>query len=88
MVIEKTGHFVNLSTGSLRELRTGLCGASAWEGIYEAADFTANKADAGTHELKSKPLFAEARDIVEILAALSETQEDEAVPTNLGDDLE
>ena len=49
LVIDKAGNFVILSTSSLRELQTGLWGASAWKEMYEAAVFTANKADAATH---------------------------------------
>ena len=54
--------------------------------MYEAAVFTANKTNAATQGLKFKPLPADARAIVEKLPALSETQEDEADATDLGDD--
>ena len=56
--------------------------------MYEAAVFTAKKKEAATHGLKFKPLSAEARAIAGELPALNETQEDEAVVTNLGGDLE
>ena len=88
MVIEKTGHSVNLSTDNLRELQTDLWGGSAWEKVYEVAVFTANKADAATHGPKFKPLSVEARIAVGKIPASGETQEDKAVATNLGGDLE
>ena len=57
---DKAGHFVNLSTGSLRELQTGLWGGRAWEEMCEVDVFTANMAGASAHGLKLKPLSATA----------------------------
>ena len=57
MVIDKTEHFVNLSTGSLRELKTDLLGSGTWVEMYEVAVFTANKTggdglSAGSSDMK------------------------------------
>ena len=37
VVVDKTGRFVNLSNGSLRELQTDLWGDSVWGEMYEVA---------------------------------------------------
>ena len=84
----KIGHFVNLSTGSLRELQTGLWGARAWEEMCEAAVFTANEAGAAAHGLKLKPLFASVRVIVDKLLPGGGAQQGGGTATNLSDDLE
>ena len=55
--------------------------------MYGEAAFAANKTDAATNGLRFKPLSAEVRAIADKPPALSETQEDGAVATNLGDDL-
>jgi len=55
--------------------------------MYGEAVFAANKTDAATNGLRFKPLYAEVRAIADKPPALSETQEDGAVATNLGDDL-
>ena len=61
MTIGKIGHFVNLGTGSLRELQTDLLGGWVWGEMCEVAVFTANKAGAAALGLKLKPLSASAR---------------------------
>ena len=43
VAIDKAGHFVNLSTASLRELQTDLRGAGVWKEMCEMAVFTAKK---------------------------------------------
>ena len=88
MAIDKTGHFVNLSTGSLRELQMEFWGARTWEEMCEMAVFTANEADAAAHGLKFKPLSASARAIVEKLLPGDGPQQGGGPATNLGGDLE
>ena len=85
---DKIGHFVNLSTDSLRELQTGLWGGRVWEEMCEVAVFTANKTGAAAHGLKLKPLSAVARAVVGKLTAGDGTRRDEGAATNLGDGLE
>ena len=88
VIVDKTGHFVNLRNGSLRELQTGLWGGRVWKEMYEVAVFTANKTDAVAQGLKLRLLSAEAKAIVDKLPAGDETQKDEAAATNLGGNLE
>ena len=88
VTIDEVGHFVSLSTGSLRELQTDLWGAQAWGEIYEAAVFTANETNAAAHGLRPKPMSASARAIVDKPPPGGEAQQEGDTTTNLGDDLE
>ena len=86
LVIDKTGPFVILGTGSLSELQTDIWGAEDWKEMYEVAVFTANKADTEAQGLMPKPLSAEA--IIDMPPALAQPLEDGAVAINLAGDLE
>ena len=88
VTIGKTRHFANLSTGSLRELHTGLWDGRVWEEICEVAVFTANKADFAAHGLKPKALSTVARAVVDKLLTGNWAQQDEGAAASLGDDLE
>ena len=88
VAIGMIGHFVDLSTGGLRELQTDFWGARAWGEMCEVAVFAVNETEAAAHGLTSKLLSASARAIVDKLLSGGGAQQGGGAFMNLGGDLE
>ena len=86
-VIDKTGHFVNLSAVSLREPLTDLWGSTSGR-MCEMAAFATNKEDAGAQGLKPKPLSPEARAIVDRPPTPERPQAQAMIASDLSGDLD